>query len=148
ACESVAVLAREKGIELEYSAARELPDVKVDRGRIIQVLSNLISNALRFTPEAGRIEVRAHEDEGAIKISVRDTGPGIRPEDREAIFLPFWQAMRGARQGAGLGLTIARAIIEQHGGRIWVESEEGAGTTFSFTIPLARRREDSQAAAA
>jgi signal transduction histidine kinase/PAS domain-containing protein len=136
ACESFFEQAREKSIRLEWFAPHDLPYVSVDRGRIVQVLSNLISNALKFTPEEGRIEVRASHEGDVVQVAVADSGPGIREEDRESIFLPFWQSTRAARTSAGLGLTIARAIIEQHGGRIWVESRPGVGATFGFTLPV------------
>jgi signal transduction histidine kinase len=101
------------------------------------VLSNLIGNALKFTPEGGRIEVRASKDRDMVVIAVKDSGPGIPAEDLERIFRPFWQAPRAARQGAGLGLAISRGIIEQHGGRLWAVSHEGSGSTFSFSLPEA-----------
>jgi PAS domain S-box-containing protein len=146
ACDSYAVVAREKHVRLVCHVPRDLPEVSVDRGRIQQVLSNLISNAIKFTPEAGRVTVTAEHDRNTLRVTVKDTGPGIRAEERENIFLPFWQAMRAGRTGAGLGLTIARAIIEQHGGRIWVESEAGAGATFIFTLPVVEPAEKSRAA--
>jgi signal transduction histidine kinase len=146
ACDSFAVLAREKYIHLECDVPEYLPHVSVDHGRIQQVLSNLISNALKFTPEAGHVRVFAEYDDDTLRVTVQDTGPGIRAEERENIFLPFWQAMRAGRKSAGLGLTIARAIIEQHGGRIWVESQPGAGAKFVFTLPVAEPEERSRAA--
>ena len=141
ACDSFAVLAREKNLRLECNIPAELPDIMADHGRILQVLANLMSNALKFTPESGLVEVSAQQENGTVKVSVRDTGPGIRPEERENIFLPFWQAMRVGRSGAGLGLTIARAIIEQHNGRIWVECPPGTGCVFCFTVPVADKEE-------
>ena len=145
ACDSFAVLAREKNVRLECELPDDLPDIYADHGRILQVLSNLMSNALKFTPESGFVEVNAQQENSILKITVRDSGPGIRPEERESIFLPFWQAMRMRRSGAGLGLTIARAIVEQHNGRIWVECPPGTGCTFAFTVPIARQ-EESRAA--
>ncbi|MBV8517371.1 MAG: GAF domain-containing protein [Acidobacteria bacterium] len=117
----------------------EAPDavVHADRDRIMQVLSNLIGNALKFTPPGGRISVCASHRDGEVLVSVRDTGPGIPHEHLGHIFSPYWQAKRAERLGAGLGLPIARGIVEAHGGRIWAESEPGSGTTFFFTLPLA-----------
>ncbi|MGH7552953.1 MAG: GAF domain-containing sensor histidine kinase, partial [Longimicrobiales bacterium] len=133
--EAFAAQAHEKGIRFECNAPSELPMVSVDRGRILQVLSNLISNALKFTPRGGQVAVSVSAVDGEVQVSVRDTGPGIGAQERERIFLPFWQAKRATRTGAGLGLAISHGIIEQHGGRIWVESEIGAGTIVSFSLP-------------
>jgi signal transduction histidine kinase len=145
-CDSFIVEARGKGVQIEAVVAGDLPALHIDRDRIMQVLSNLISNALRFTPEGGRITVRAQPDRKEVCVSVADNGPGIRPEDRESIFLPFWQSLQAGRTSAGLGLTIARAIVEQHGGRIWVESPPGSGAEFKFTLPIVTAREASRAA--
>jgi signal transduction histidine kinase len=104
-----------------------------------QVLLNLLSNALKFTPEGGRIDVRASLCDGSALIAVRDTGVGIAPEDHEAVFEEFRQVGAAPRnvEGTGLGLALSREFIELHGGRIWVESRLGRGSTFSFTLPLA-----------
>ena len=103
-----------------------------------QVLLNLLSNALKFTPEGGRIDVVAGAHDGVTEISVTDTGVGIAPEDQEAVFEEFRQVGTAARkvEGTGLGLAISRKFIELHGGRIWVKSEPGIGSTFAFTLPL------------
>jgi signal transduction histidine kinase len=97
-----------------------------------------LSNAIKFTPEGGRIEVRAVPVDGMVEISVSDTGVGIAPEDQEAIFEEFRQVGTAAKkvEGTGLGLALSRKFIELHGGRIWVESQTGAGSTFTFTIPM------------
>lgn len=130
--------ADERGLTLEVEFSPELPPIHADRDRISQVLANLLSNATRFTPEGGRITVWAEEDGPAIRFSVRDTGPGIPEEEREHLFHRFWQPSRSRPgSGTGLGLAIARGIVEAHGGRIWVESEEGAGSTFHFSVPTA-----------
>ena len=102
-----------------------------------QVLLNLLSNALKFTPEGGRIDVRAAMNDGMAEISVADTGVGIAPEDQEAIFEEFRQVGTADKkvEGTGLGLALSRKFIELHGGRIWVQSEPGKGSTFSFTLP-------------
>jgi PAS domain S-box-containing protein len=117
--------------------APDVPPIVADRDRLHQVLSNLLGNALKFTPEGGRVSIRAKRVEGDVQIEVADTGPGIPPEDLPRIFDPYWQARRTARLGAGLGLAISRGIVEGHGGRIWVESRPGEGSTFTFTLPIA-----------
>jgi signal transduction histidine kinase len=109
--------------------------VVADRGRIFQVFSNLVGNALKFTPKGGAIDVRGrlHGDEALFTIA--DTGPGIPQENLPHLFDRFWQARETRRAGAGLGLYIAKGIVEAHGGRLWVESKLGVGTTFFFTLP-------------
>lgn len=111
--------------------------VRVDAGRIVQVLSNLLSNALKFTPEGGRVHVGASLLGDRVFVSVSDTGVGIAQEEIAHVFERFWQADHHHRAGAGLGLAIARGIVEAHGGEIGVTSEPGAGATFYFTLPLA-----------
>jgi PAS domain S-box-containing protein len=112
--------------------------VRADRERILQVFTNLISNAADHTPEGGRIVIRSERIRDAeVKVSVEDTGRGILPEYLPHVFDSFWQAKRTGRAGAGLGLSIAKGIVEAHGGRIWVESERGRGSTFHFSLPLA-----------
>src|SRR5690606_8778290 len=105
--------------------------------RVAQVLSNLLANALKFTPEGGRIRLRAWQGDGEVEIAVENSGAGIAPENLPHIFDRFWRADRTGRTGAGLGLAIARGIVEAHGGRIWVESMPGETTTFHFTVPAA-----------
>ncbi|MGQ0834369.1 MAG: sensor histidine kinase [Gammaproteobacteria bacterium] len=117
------------------------PDVPVmvgDRDRLGQVLSNLVSNALKFTPPQGRVSVRARLHHDNIHVSVQDTGPGVHPDSLPHIFDRFWQADRTSSAGAGLGLQIAKGIVEAHRGSIWAESELGRGTTFHFTVPVRR----------
>ena len=99
---------------------------------------NLLSNAIKLTPEGGRIEVRAKQVDGSVEISVSDTGVGIAPEDQEAIFEEFRQVGTADKkvEGTGLGLALSRKFVELHGGRIWVESQVGVGSTFAFTIPM------------
>lgn len=123
-------------IELTAELPGELPRLFADHDRLLQVFANLIGNALKFTPEGGRITVRARLEDGAVRYSVRDTGPGISEEDQKHLFDPFWQARPGM-MGAGLGLALARGIVEAHGGTMEVRSRMGEGSTFSFTIPLA-----------
>jgi signal transduction histidine kinase len=114
-----------------------LPDVLVDAQRIRQALSNLFSNAVKFAPEGTTIRVSACLHDGAVRVSVTDAGCGIAPEHLGRIFDWFWQERRSSRTGAGLGLSIAKGIVEAHGGTISVESVLGKGSTFSFTMPLA-----------
>jgi signal transduction histidine kinase len=117
-----------------------LDQIRADERKIRQVVLNLLSNAIKFTPESGRIEVRAVPVDGAIEVSVSDTGVGIAPEDQEAIFEEFKQVGTAAKkvEGTGLGLALSRKFIELHGGRIWVKSQAGQGSTFTFTIPVRR----------
>jgi signal transduction histidine kinase/heme exporter protein D len=134
-------------VTLDFQADRDLPPVRADRHRVMQVLSNLIGNSLKFTPRGGRIATRATGDGGHVLFSVRDTGPGIPKENLHDIFSPYWQAKRAERLGAGLGLPIAKGIVETHGGRIWVESEPGNGTTFYFTLPISEEAATSPSTA-
>jgi signal transduction histidine kinase len=104
------------------------------------VALNVLSNAIKFTPEGGRIEVRAVPVDGSVEVSVSDTGVGIAPEDQEAVFEEFRQVGTSAakQEGTGLGLALCRKFVELHGGRIWVTSQVGVGSTFTFTIPVRR----------
>jgi len=121
-------------VEVERSPAVV---VACDRQRLQQVLSNLIDNAVKFTPRAGRISVSARIVDGAALCTVADTGSGIPPAIRPHVFERFVRAEDGGRRGSGLGLYIAKGLIEAQRGTIWVDSQEGVGTTFSFTLPLA-----------
>lgn len=123
-------------VTIEYHTDDGLPPVHADRHRVMQVMTNLIGNSMKFTPPDGRVEVRAKLDGDSVRFSISDTGPGIPKENLADIFSPYWQAKRAERLGAGLGLPIAKGIVEAHGGRIWVESEPGKGTTFYFTLPV------------
>lgn len=145
--EIAAPLARDASLDLETSVEEGLPPVRVDRDRILQVLSNLMGNAVKFTPEGGRIRLRASREAGEVVVEVADTGPGIAPEDQEHLFDRFWQVDRANREGTGLGLAIARGIVEAHGGRIWVESEPGKGSRFRFTLEAAGEASSPGAAA-
>jgi signal transduction histidine kinase len=107
---------------------------RFDPGRIVQVLDNLIHNALKFTPNGGRISVKGRRMGAEVEIRVRDTGPGVRPEEIAVIFDRFRQVEKRGRRALGLGLYISRSIVESHGGRIWAESVPGEGTTFLFTL--------------
>jgi PAS domain S-box-containing protein len=125
----------QRSIDLAVEMASELPLVNVDDRRIVQVLTNLMGNAVKFTDPGGRIVVRATSTPTSVVVTVEDTGIGIDPEAQPRIFDRFWQAHSTPRRGSGLGLAIARGIVEAHGGRIWVESQPGRGSRFSFSLP-------------
>jgi signal transduction histidine kinase len=133
-----ATLSHERKVTLEIEGPAPCATVPCDRGRIIQVLSNLIGNALKFTHEGGRITVAAEEEVESIRLVVRDTGDGIRPENLPHVFEQYWKTTNHG--GTGLGLFIARSIVQAHGGRIWAESTPGAGAVFSFTLPRGSAR--------
>ena len=137
AVQSTSPLLEKKGLFMRQEIPPDLPLIYCDPTRIQQVVLNLVSNAVRFT-DLGGITLRIEEQNQDVIVSVTDTGPGIRPEDRERIFEPFCQGTLGpwqGRGGSGLGLTISKQFIEQHGGRIWLDSEPGKGTTFYFSLP-------------
>jgi len=142
AIENTLILVRERaqrrGITLGRTVDERLGMIRADERKLKQVLLNLLSNALKFTPEGGQIDVRARAHNGEAEISVADTGVGIAPEDQETVFEEFRQVGTAARkvEGTGLGLAISRKFIELHGGRIWVKSQVGTGSTFAFTVPL------------
>jgi signal transduction histidine kinase len=138
ALELLRPLAAAKRITLETDLPPAPPSVAADRERLLQVFSNLGGNAIKFTPENGRIEIRAAARDTTVEFTVRDTGPGIASEDLPHIFDRFWQGRKTARAGVGLGLAIAKGIVESHGGAIRVESEPGRGSCFAFTLPVAR----------
>ncbi|HET9984269.1 MAG TPA: GAF domain-containing protein [Longimicrobiales bacterium] len=130
-------LAEMHSVGLRVAPPRPLPRVAADRDRILQVFSNLVGNALKFTPEGGQVMLRAEPADGEVRFAVMDTGPGIAPEDLALVFDRFWQGSHTLHQGVGLGLSIAKGIVEAHRGRIWVESELGAGTQVWFALPEA-----------
>jgi len=126
------------GVALGLTLEPEEITVRADERKVGQVVVNLLSNALKFTPAGGRIDVSATTANGTVEVAVSDTGPGIAPADQLRIFEEFWQARggSGARvEGTGLGLPLSRRFIELHGGRLWVESDVGRGSTFRFTLP-------------
>jgi signal transduction histidine kinase len=129
--------ALKKSLSLEAEVRGEVPPVLADHDRVVQVFGNLIGNAIKFTPEGGAIRIAAERAEHDVVFSVSDTGPGIPKEMQQKIFKPFWRPREAEGNGAGLGLAIARGIVEAHRGRIWVESEPGVGSTFFFTLPQA-----------
>jgi signal transduction histidine kinase len=122
-------------LSLECSLEGDVLTVTADRHRIAQVLQNLVGNALKFTPPGGRVTVAvARDDRGGVRCSVADTGAGIAPDDLSRLFERFWQARRSPRGGAGLGLAIARGIVQAHGAQLAVESQPGRGSTFYFDL--------------
>ena len=128
-------LAHDKGISVRVEVDPSAPHVVCDADRIQQVIGNLLGNALKFTPRGGTIVLRAERVGRDTRLSVADSGPGIPVSDRTRIFDAFWQAKPGGRSGAGLGLSIARGIVDAHGGKIWVEGEPGEGSTFVVLLP-------------
>ncbi|HKZ05696.1 MAG TPA: GAF domain-containing protein [Methylomirabilota bacterium] len=145
AIDDTLVLVRERALRRSITVERavdpRLGEISGDERKIKQVLLNLLSNAVKFTPEGGRIDVRAAVANGTAEISVTDTGVGIAPEDHEAVFEEFRQVgtdYARKHEGTGLGLALARKFVELHGGRIWVKSQVGQGSTFTFTIPISR----------
>lgn len=132
-------IAMAKGINLELRTSPDLPVIKIDRERMLQALRDLIGNALKFTPNGGSVTVSSRLVERNVEVRVSDTGPGIPKENLAAIFDKFQQAqLSGYNQikGTGLGLAIVKHIITAHGGRIWVESELGHGSSFIFALPV------------
>jgi two-component system, NtrC family, sensor kinase len=127
-----------RAIALHTRIDNRLGEIRADERKIRQVVLNLLSNAIKFTPEGGRIEVTAVPKDGFVELSVSDTGVGISPEDQEAVFEEFRQVGTADKkaEGTGLGLTLCRKFIELHGGRIWVKSQVGEGSTFTFTIAV------------
>jgi signal transduction histidine kinase len=136
AIEALEAPAAQKRVKLDAMSAVEL-GVFCDRGRMLQVFSNIVGNAIKFTPEGGSIQVRAEPRNNEVWFFITDTGPGIPEDQLPRLFDRYWQAKRTARLGTGLGLTIAKGIIEAQDGRIGVESQVGVGSTFFFTLPRA-----------
>ncbi|MDQ4080288.1 MAG: PAS domain S-box protein [Gemmatimonadota bacterium] len=137
AAEMLKPLADAQSIALHVELPDTMPRIMADPARIQQVLSNLVGNALKFTPVGGRIRISASRIEREVCLKVQDTGPGIPADQLPHIFGRFWQAKRGDRRGLGLGLAIAKGLVEAHGGRIWAESPPGEGSSFFFTVPVA-----------
>jgi len=135
--ETMLPMAKEKEIELVETFPDNLPRVEADRTKLRRILVNLLSNALKFTPKGGRVEVSAEQLDGRVSIAVSDTGVGIAPEDVARLFDKYEQARSRAtrgEKGTGLGLYITKQLVELHGSRIKVKSEVGRGSTFSFTL--------------
>jgi signal transduction histidine kinase len=130
------VEATQHGITLDVNVPTNLPLVAADGARIVQVLGNLLRNAIKFTPNGGRIVVAVEPGETGVVFSVHDTGAGIPVANQGQVFDRYWQSSDGSRaRGTGLGLSIAKGIVDAHGGRIWVQSVPGQGSTFSFSVP-------------
>jgi signal transduction histidine kinase len=129
-----------RSLTVHTAVDARLGQVRADERKIRQVVLNLLSNAIKFTPEGGRVEVRAEPRDGSVEVSVSDTGVGIAPEDQEAVFEEFRQVGPAEKkvEGTGLGLALSRKFIELHGGRIWVTSQVGTGSTFTFALPVRR----------
>ena len=136
ATDLLGTLASEREIELRSEAMDTPITVYADSQRVHQVISNVVGNAIKFTPRSGRITIHAGRSGNEAIVSVSDTGPGIPTEQLPLLFDRYWQASRTMRGGAGLGLPIAKGIVEAHGGRIWVESTSGEGSTFCFSLPV------------
>ncbi|WNG50443.1 GAF domain-containing protein [Archangium minus] len=128
-------LAEQKRLSITQKASHPEARVLADRERLFQVLSNLIGNAIKFTPEGGSIQLTGETEGKVVRFAVKDTGTGIPEEQLPNLFNRYWQAKERAREGTGLGLYIAKGIIEAHGGKLWVESQVGSGSTFFFTLP-------------
>jgi signal transduction histidine kinase len=136
--ETLGPIAKEKSITLTVNGADDLPPVRADHARVLQVIGNLVGNAIKFTPAGGSITVSAIRADGKVQCAVADTGPGIPAGQIPRLFGKFWQAKRGDGRGVGLGLAIARGIVEAHGGTIEVRSEVGKGSVFTFMLPVWR----------
>src|SRR5215510_9521836 len=142
ALDNALMLVRERAgrrsIALHTNIDTRLGQIQADERKVRQVVLNLLSNAIKFTPEGGRIEVGAAPRDGLVEVSVSDTGVGIAPADQEAVFEEFRQVGTADKkvEGTGLGLTLCQKFVELHGGRIWVKSEPGVGSTFTFSLPL------------
>jgi PAS domain S-box-containing protein len=132
--------ARDINVRLTLDVPEHLPFVDVDGHRVQQVLSNLVGNALKFTPAGGEVRIAAAAQDATVRVSVIDTGPGIPPEHVPRIFDRFWHARRDAKvRGTGLGLAIVKGVVDAHGGRVWFEPRAGGGSVFSFTLPTTTR---------
>ncbi|MFN2290695.1 MAG: sensor histidine kinase [Anaerolineae bacterium] len=143
AAASFAPVAEAQEVELRVEMDHDLPAVQADADRLAQILRNLLINALHHTPSGGSVRIHASRQDGFVKVAVSDTGVGIAPEDQSRVFDRFWRADRARARderwarGTGLGLSIAQSLVEAHGGRIWIESELGVGSTLLFTLPVA-----------
>jgi signal transduction histidine kinase len=130
-------LAQSRTVKLRVAVSPEARPVKVDRERVLQIIGNLVGNAIKFTPPGGTITLRAKPVDGMMRFSVKDNGPGISPADLPHLFERFWRSASATERGTGLGLNIVKHLVEAHGGTVWVESQLGAGSTFFFTLPVA-----------
>jgi signal transduction histidine kinase len=128
-------LAAEQAVTVGLDVAAGLPPVSCDRHRLMQVLANLLGNAVKVMPGGGAIRLSVRAASGQVLFTVADTGPGIAAEDAAQIFERYWRGQNPGYEGTGLGLAIARGVVEAHGGRIWVESAPGEGAAFTFSLP-------------
>lgn len=135
AVEAFRAAAASKGISLDSEMVEGLLESDFDHDRMLQVLANLITNAIKFTPAGGEIRIRAERAGDEVRLSIRDTGVGIPAALLEAVFERFWQIGKNDQRGVGLGLYISRCLVEAHGGKIWAESDSGQGSTFYVTLP-------------
>ena len=135
--ESFRPLAEKRQVQLETIPPEDGVAVRADPLRVSQIVSNIVGNAIKFTPERGTVTIRSAANGNHVAFHVTDTGPGIAPADMDHLFDNFWQARRNDHRGVGLGLAIAKGVVEAHGGRIWCDSAPGRGSTFSFTLPRA-----------
>jgi two-component system, chemotaxis family, sensor kinase Cph1 len=142
AAQALEPLAAAHTLRLEVDLPSLLPSILGDRQRILQVLTNLVGNAIKFTEKGGQVRIEARRMDDAVCCSVADTGVGIPADQVDHVFERYWKGKAEGREGTGLGLYIAKGIVEAHGGRIWVESRVGQGSRFSFTVPLVRSAED------
>jgi len=141
--ERLRLFAERQGLRIELDLPDRVPPVRGDEDRLGQVLVNLLHNAVKFSPNGGEIVVGVRNQDGEVRVWVRDPGIGVRPADLTRIFERFYKADRArvrGRGGTGLGLSISRHVVESHGGRIWAESVEGSGSTFTFTVPVSSAR--------
>jgi signal transduction histidine kinase len=139
AIELNALAAGRKSLKLEMSVDNGASDVYADSDRITRVISNLLENAIKFSPEGRSIELKARPNQEMVCFSVSDQGPGIPKEDRDWVFERYWRGRDGLHRGTGLGLFIAKGFVEAHGGKMWLESEEGKGSAFYFRLPVPPR---------
>jgi len=146
AIQSVAMMVRDRaagrGVAVRTEIDPEIETIEADERKVKQVVLNLLTNGVKFTSSGGQVDVQASRDGDGVRITVRDTGVGIAPADQARVFDEFAQAHGGGapgQEGTGLGLTVSRKLVELHGGRIWVESEPGKGSTFTFTLPSSVR---------
>ena len=137
-CATFRLEAEKKDVRLGCESTAGLPSVLADRDRLLQALGNLVANAVKFTPESGRVTIHVEERDERVRWAVADSGPGIPEEEQARVFEPFWQASRTRRLGTGLGLAIAKGIAEAHGGEIGLESRPGEGSTFWMAVPVAQ----------
>jgi len=135
----MSTVAAERRQSLTLDTPANVPMVKVDRGRVEQVLSNLMTNAIKFTGDGGKIQVRLRRKDSEVVVEVEDSGSGITEEEQTRIFTPYYriEADRQRFPGLGLGLALSKQLVELHGGKIWVKSEPGKGSTFAFSLPIA-----------